>query len=817
MHKTPSLLCDYLPEEWHKWKEETEHEYFYNKPTEHALEKSEMRLDELRPIPIMDVTKAYAISIVDKVLEIPLTAPMLSNIQVIEHMEKAKTMDKGIGIPLMYLSFLKCKTRRELMNHDWWKMNFENLDEMMKLLMIVKSTPKEEWATAEDFLEEKARTFFIPGFHILYWQLRLFAVGTENMMNWIWSRYGFNPFRGGVNKIARSILVKDKDGKSLYPIRWFWDIKGYDRKVDLSYVADRRYRYFCKANKRQWWAWAKWITDGLKASLILMTNGDIVWRKRGNNSGSGMTTVNNIEAGFEIVADLLVTVYYRKYNAFPTQEEVFDAFIMLYGDDNLGAVSIEFDGLLDRAFVEDRLLRYHGLMCKAYYCAYDSPLKELSFLGFSFIKHDLFWYPLWKRKRLLLCLTYSEVERTTWQFCQQFYSVLILCFGHRELWEQLRKLYMKFLLEVAKTDGSFEFKAMVRLGVPDLRSMVSFYQGLETMEGGGPQIYNLFQMTAITNNNDGEIVKESKCELKCSTEDIRDARRNMGTTPDEGVFLHSCGCIAYNYSSKLGTSKCYLKKTPSGKYAVREVGPNGYELFKLLKVFDNIPQCTWCRNHQRFQGSFNPYGNEQFDYFRQLVILYPEVDIINAPTDYVVSTRVVGDNAITISNNGAFPDLVWDQTMSDVAFHVISTWPYAAAVGDRVDRYVEHFSDNIVKLTATQKDVMRKSMNKRLQKIKFQTINPKINEFGDALRRSSLAMNLMADLDLSEYDPTNTKNEKFFNEGGFNPYGNGQRGKKRLIEVNHMVECQNVNNKKQINKRHVEGKNVPRFEFRKHV
>jgi hypothetical protein len=196
--------------------------YFYNNPTRETIENAEMRLDEERPFPISDSAKEIALRYVDMALEVPLTHKAWTFEQTAEHMER----QKGAGFPLAYLGF---QDRQSFI--DWCVVQgyHEDIELLTDILMdlgpFVKSVGKVEWGAIADYLAKKSRTFMIPGAHILLAQLLCYGQGNMNLKNFLWSAYGFNPFKGGVMRMAREFLCIDEQGRRKYPIIIAWDVK----------------------------------------------------------------------------------------------------------------------------------------------------------------------------------------------------------------------------------------------------------------------------------------------------------------------------------------------------------------------------------------------------------------------------------------------------------------------------------------------------------------------------------------------------------------------------------------------------------------
>jgi len=467
--------------------------YFYNRPCEVSVEKAEMKIDEPRPWPKMDMFREQAQRIADRMLEVPLTAKSYTDQETLDHLD----LTKGCSLPWRILGF---KTRGDLYKSDIWTKVRDDSDALKDLLPFYESCGKEELAEYQDFLDSKVRTFQTTCAHLLYWQIRLYGRGNENLKNYRWSKYGFNPFYGGTDKWYREIVVRNEDGTFKFPIRICWDISGYDRKIFLTYVAYRRLKCWINANPGSpFLKIAEWVSQAWIKSILVFLNGDIVIRTRGNNSGSGTTTTNNIEAGFEVVSDLLSFVYYTKYNSFPNDELVIEQLIALFGDDNAMYLMDEFILMTDEKLVKERLFQQHGLVCKWLVGGIEHPFNELPFLGFTFSSYKSFFIPKWNIKRLVHPILYTPTKKSIGQYLQQVYALMIMSFAHFDVYVKIRLVYIK-LLQYYSDSGTPEVKTMIRLGVPTIEEVEQFYLGFENSSriplkwvsgGGGPKFINM--------------------------------------------------------------------------------------------------------------------------------------------------------------------------------------------------------------------------------------------------------------------------------------------------------------------------------------
>lgn len=479
-------------EMWARWNEDVKGKFFYNVPSQSTVDIAEMKMDRKVTL-VTDIIKKHSICMVDQILEPVLTHLAWSDEDVYNHID----MDKGPSVPMKYMGF---STRKEYAVSDHWIAVKDDIDSLTELGILYASVPKEEYAKIEDWLV-KSRTFCIPGFHVLFWQAKCFGQGNFNLKKFWWSKYGFCPFGGGTRSLWESMNQTKKNGKFKFPVRISWDAKGYDRVVSLHNVADRRHRCFCKANPERLHKFSAWITKGLKISMIILSNGDVVFRVTGNNSGSGMTTTNNIEAGMEIMCDILCYVYHMKKGRLPTLKKIAEQIVALFGDDNMSALANSFSLILNQKLVSDRLMASHGMELKFFQGGYEYPLKDLTFLGFSMVKFRDQILPRWPIDRLLLPLCYSKDKLCPDRFVQRFYAILIMSYAHPQ-WEQLRLDYLACLMKLSTRVGSPMVKLFVTMGAPTDLQLKYFYSGLE-LGGGGPFRYTTMADIEVYDDGDG--------------------------------------------------------------------------------------------------------------------------------------------------------------------------------------------------------------------------------------------------------------------------------------------------------------------------
>jgi hypothetical protein len=613
---SPSKLWAIDEDFCNQYKDHVNGKFFWNVPNQESVTKAEQRLDEKRSWPQTDMCKQLALEYVDKILEVPLTHVMWTHEKVIEHTD----LTKGAGPPLIWEGIA---TRIDFINSEVFQSKLGDKERLYEYIMsfdtMTRNCAKEEWASIEDLVTNKSRTFNMPGFNCLYAQHLCYGQGNENLKEYVWSKYGFNPFKSGVRKMEDRLLKKNKYGKRKYPILFDWDARGYDRKLDLRNVANRRYRYFCVRNVNEFdRALAHWVSQGMKASIMIMTNGDVVIRIRGNNSGSGMTTANNIEAGFEILTDVMIAAYYESYKKFPTFEKVYSQPVFLYGDDNLAGCSKKFAKILDETWLRDRLMVMHSIDLKEFHGGWEYPLDKMTFLGFKFGYERMYVTPKWNPDRLLLPIMYSRGSEDDVQFLGKMYSILLLSYGHKRLFEELRKVYILVLSYYAQPlpgHGHPTVKAIVRNGGPSNESMGAFYFGLE---GGGPKIDMTTKLTILYPT----LTQVEGGGYKCESTIMGDVFEHIVTNNADPMIAYSAMFTRFGELIAAAWPPPVLEKVKSTiEDEVKKLDIKVSETDRLrlvhcihTQLWKSIPYGrTVDTSKTPKPGSYNPYGNQNGD------------------------------------------------------------------------------------------------------------------------------------------------------------------------------------------------------------
>jgi len=257
---------------------------------------------------------------------------------------------------------------------------------------VWKVAPKIEWYDQLDILEDKVRTFIIPPVHFMLAQMYLFQNQNENMKMFSRSAYGFNPYNGGVNRIARRL---EQNGFFAC-----WDVKGWDRLLPI--LEDVYKLRIEKYIGTRWERLARFLADKTVRSNLILPDGTVIYKQRGNNSGSGETTTDNILAHEIIFEYLLLEAYPDGDN--PRLAEYIRSLVVCYifGDDIIASFPClphDFEGRVRSVY------RRFGLELDPFRLSQN--LEDMDFLGFYFRKLDIGWIPRFKVERLVASFCYS--------------------------------------------------------------------------------------------------------------------------------------------------------------------------------------------------------------------------------------------------------------------------------------------------------------------------------------------------------------------------------------------------------------------------
>ena len=324
--------------------------------------------------------------------------------------------------------------------------------------------PKEdEFVELSSLQEGKIRTFIIPPANLLYWQLRLFQRQNDNMKLHLWSSYGFNPFGGGVNKLA--------NGMRRFPYRGCLDWSGWDRLLPfLPYVYKLRRDYLINDERITGISEDRidWVIENTVNSYLIDPQGDVFYKTWGNNSGSGATTADNIAAAELVWIYALCLID----NNTSIDDLINEVEFNLYGDDEQHSVSEKYSLLCDSSWLNSFALRI-GMQLKFFHGGYEYPIEKLSFLGFTYRMIGNRAIPRFNDTKILHSLLHTYKRLSLPQYVSKVYALTVLAYGTDVFFICCR--FYSELLNAVKTNTDPIIKSAVARGVPTSQYLFAFY------------------------------------------------------------------------------------------------------------------------------------------------------------------------------------------------------------------------------------------------------------------------------------------------------------------------------------------------------
>jgi hypothetical protein len=340
---------------------------------------------------------------------------------------------------------------------------------------------KVEFKNLADIEENKIRLFQIPAFELLFSQLKFGKRISLRLMNYEWSKYGFNPYSGGFNKLAETLLKKRYRG--------CYDVSGWDKFLPLLKDIYSVLKRQCGIPEEDWDEFL-WTVENTCEFMLKLRNGNVLLKDYGNASGSGCTTRDNIFGHVIIFAAGLFAAYKRKNGESPSFSLVRDQLVNLYGDDNVFAVDEEFSLMTDPEFLAGHLGNY-GLKLKFFFGGLDADLHTLSFLGASFKKMPSgLWYPLYDVERLATTMIYESDVLTLSQHLGKAFTLMVMSRPSDKFdifHEAYRALVSSDLVRNNLEDPSIAAYAFV--GTPSVHDIDAFFTGCESGSGSFESLF----------------------------------------------------------------------------------------------------------------------------------------------------------------------------------------------------------------------------------------------------------------------------------------------------------------------------------------
>jgi len=392
-------------------------------------------------------------------------------------------LDKSSGVP--WGPVLGLKKKKDVLLSEHSRYMFYTPEQMGPAIWRV--VPKTEWYPLFKLMENKVRTFIIPPMHLVWHTEFFFLSQNEAMKRSFWSAYGFNPYQGGTNALAQSLL---KDGNIILS----YDVKSYDRVHALmQQIYDFRASFYM--DHEEYDDLLDWVIQNIVETLILLPNGDVLKKLLGNNSGGVGTTQDNILGHIIALAYTLAHIYGKDFDL------IRKVIANIFGDDNIMSIPLpksnDWESLFRQGF------RDFNWELDPFIISND--LTEHTFLGFTFKKWKGLWVPQYPADRLAtsFCYTIESNMSIQAQFTKM-YSLLVMSATHDHLFGKMQQAFAyligKYRDYVDPVIDTFAF-----YGPPSQNECLRWMAGLEgpelCMEVGWHKVTSEYVKAKCQNNN----------------------------------------------------------------------------------------------------------------------------------------------------------------------------------------------------------------------------------------------------------------------------------------------------------------------------
>lgn len=344
---------------------------------------------------------------------------------------------------------------------------------------VWKIVDKVEWYPVEKLDAGKVRTFIIPPAHFVHFQKMYFGNQNERLKNFWWSAYGFNPYSGGVHRMATLLNAKR--------VKVCFDVGGWDRSLPhMPSVYNLRMAYLDHMDPT-----LHWVVENTIRSFLLHPDGHLLYKYLGNNSGSGNTTTDNIIAHMLVLALALFELFDGDI------QQVLDVIANLFGDDAI----LSFD--TDKSFEEiEKIFRdvygWFGFTLDPFIVSEN--LEDCTFLGFKFACYNGFWYPKFDIGRLCasFCFEYDTGMTSTDSFCKAYSLYIMACGTGGPALDLMRDCLERYKVILSSFNDELS-QRLCTLEILSRDDVFKFYNGME--DGIKIDIFDVVE--ANCNNNHG--------------------------------------------------------------------------------------------------------------------------------------------------------------------------------------------------------------------------------------------------------------------------------------------------------------------------
>lgn len=334
---------------------------------------------------------------------------------------------------------------------------------------IWKVSGKRELKLRTEYVGQwKQRTFIIQPFHFFWMTKKEYGLQNEAMKMTGWSFYGFNPYEGGVNKLVHTLMPSSK-----FKRFWMLDGKGWDRIFAMMHeVWSMRMKYKEMTLKQ------RYIYHWMVNSVLMLPDGDKIFKSWGNNSGSSTTTGDNI-IGMSLV---LAHVFFFLGLTREQLDECIRAAI--FGDDLAGADCVPVSNdTLEKAF-RFVFTDLYGVTLDPFVITHN--IEDIEFLGFKIKKIAGGYIPVYPLGRLACSMIMNDSPMEPSAEFGKMSSLMLMSAGHGET---VFNFFRDSLVDVIASTDDPALSALrsqnLSASIPDYGSVIEWYLGYEASGVGG--------------------------------------------------------------------------------------------------------------------------------------------------------------------------------------------------------------------------------------------------------------------------------------------------------------------------------------------
>jgi len=448
----PSTLVRHFDDDVREFMDDNSGDYVVSQSKRGHLEKSVMKLD---------IDPVYKFRQHPKIVDaLQFVGDMFDDAFRQDHMDMQTLIDEVVGDTSSgIIEALRGLPKKWMcMREELPILEYENPD--LTEVPIWKVSGKVEIKKRADYIGEmKQRTFIIEPFGHL-WQTKKFYGNQNKALKMSgWSYYGFDPYAGGVNTLANSLLRH----------RRFWELdgRGWDRSIPMMQeIYDLRNVY------RKDSALLRWVYQHLIESILQFPNGDVVLKKWGNNSGSGNTTGDNT-LGMCLVLALVF------FHLGCTAKDIVDKVsIAVFGDDVVGADSLDVsDEELERGF-RHIFTDMFGIVLDPFVIY--SRVTELHFLGFQIAEYKGMYIPKYPVDRLCASVLGNQKGMEVRAELNKLASLMLMSAGNgRDVYSFFRRALMDAIYKSDHESAVELRKQNLDIVIPTYEVTIDWYCGFE--------------------------------------------------------------------------------------------------------------------------------------------------------------------------------------------------------------------------------------------------------------------------------------------------------------------------------------------------